>query len=119
MGDTSTIASAIHGVLATIKRDIDLSDQELARATDAGVRTIRRLLSDAGRPKKTRLEERIDDLRAIVEILRESYSGQATRSWLMARNRLLAFERPIDRLAKGDFDQVREAAEAFVDGDYT
>lgn len=106
-------------MLAAIKRDLDLSDEELARATNAGVRTIRRLLSDADRPKKTRLEESIDDLRAIVELLREAYSGQATRSWLMARNRLLAFDRPIDRLAKGNFDEVREAAEAFVDGDYT
>ena len=43
----------------------------------------------------------------------------ATRSWLMARNRLLGFDRPIDRLGRGEFTVVREAAEAFVDGDYT
>jgi hypothetical protein len=32
---------------------------------------------------------------------------------------LLRFDRPIDRLAGGDFTAVLEAAEAFVDGDYT
>jgi hypothetical protein len=37
----------------------------------------------------------------------------------VARNRLLGFDRPIDRLGCGDFTAVREAAEAFVDGDYT
>ena len=115
----NTIATGAPGVLAAIKRDVELSDEELARATDAGVRTIRRLLSEAERPKRTRLEERIDDLRAIVGILREAYSAEATRSWLMARNRLLDFDRPIDRLGRGEFTAAREAAEAFVDGDYT
>jgi hypothetical protein len=37
----------------------------------------------------------------------------------MARNRLLGFDRPIDRLGRGEFTAVREAAEAFVDCDYT
>ncbi|MGH2831143.1 MAG: hypothetical protein ACRDK2_00065 [Solirubrobacteraceae bacterium] len=118
-GTQGMVAVGASDVLVAIKGDIELSDEELARATDAGVRTIRRLLSETERPKKTRLEERIDDLRAIVEILREAYSPQATRSWLIARNRFLGFDRPIDRLAAGDFDVVREAAEAFVDGDYT
>jgi hypothetical protein len=57
----------------------------------------------------------VDDLRTIDQILREAYSAEATRSWLMARNRLLGFDRPIDRLGHGDFAAVREAAEAFVD----
>jgi hypothetical protein len=77
------------------------------------------LLSEADRPRRTRHEERIDDLRTIVAILRGAYSPEATRSWLLARNRLLRFDRPIDRLAGGDFSSVRESAEAFVDGDYT
>lgn len=115
----TTVVSGAAGVLIALKRDLDLTDDELARATGAGVRTIRRLLSEDERPKRTRLEERIDDLRTIVEILREAYSAEATRSWLMARNRLLGFDRPIDRLAGDDFAVVRDAAEAFVDGDYT
>jgi len=115
----TTVATGASGVLIAIKQELDLTDEELARATGAGVRTIRRLLSEEERPKRTRLEERIDDLRTIAQILREAYSAAATRSWLMARNRLLGFERPIDRLAGGDFTAVREAAEAFVDGDYT
>jgi hypothetical protein len=115
----ATVAAGASGVLIAIKREFHLTDEELARATGAGVRTIRRLLSEEERPKRTRLEERIDDLRTIAQILREAYSAEATRSWLMARNRLLGFDRPIDRLGHGDFAAVREAAEAFVDGDYT
>jgi hypothetical protein len=113
------VATGAPGVLIAIKQELHLTDEELARAMGAGLRTIRRLLSEDERPKRTRLEERIDDLRTIVEILREAYSAEATRSWLVARNRLLRFDRPIDRLASGDFTAVREAAEAFVDGDYT
>ena len=115
----TTVVSGAGGVLTAIKRELDLTDQELARATGAGLRTIRRLLSEDERPKRTRLEERIDDLRTIVEIIRQAYSTEATRSWLVARNRILGFDRPIDRLAGGEFTVVREAAEAFVDGDYT
>lgn len=115
----TTVTTGAPGVLIAIKLELHLTDEELARATGAGVRTIRRLLSEEDRPKRTRLEERIDDLRTIAQILREAYSAEATRSWLMARNRLLGFDRPIDRLGHGDFAVVREAAEAFVDGDYT
>lgn len=115
----TTVATGAPGVLIAIKRELHLTDEELARATGAGVRTIRRLLSEGDRPKRTRLEERIDDLRTVAQILREAYSAEATRSWLMARNRLLGFDRPIDRLGHGDFAAVRETAEAFVDGDYT
>jgi uncharacterized protein (DUF2384 family) len=105
--------------LAAVKRDLQLTDEELARATGAGVRTVRRLLSEDERPQRTRHEERIDDLRTIVQILRGAYSAETTRSWLFARNRVIGFERPIDVLRRGDFDAVREAAEAFVDGDYS
>jgi len=68
---------------------------------------------------KGALDQDTDDQRAIVEILHEGYSDEATSSWLVTRNRLLRFDRPIDRLAGGDFTAMRDAAEAFVDGDYT
>lgn len=75
--------------LVTVKRDLRLTDEELARAIGAGVRTVRRLLSQEERPRRTRHEEQIDDLRTIVEILRNAYSAETTRSWLFARNRLI------------------------------
>jgi hypothetical protein len=68
---------------------------------------------------KGALDQDTDGQGAIVEILRKTYSAEATSSWLIARNRLLAFDRPIDRLGSGGFIAVREAAEAFVNGDYT
>lgn len=37
------------------------------------------------------------------------------RSWLVARNRLLGFDRPVDRLAGGYFTAVLGAAEALAD----
>jgi hypothetical protein len=105
------------GVLVGIKHDLGFTDGDLARATGAGVRTIRRLTSPNA-PRRSRHAERIDDLRTIVEVVREAYSAEATRSWLLGRNRLLAFDRPIDRIAAGDFAEVLGAAQAFVDGDY-
>ena len=40
------VATGASGVQIAIKQEFDLTDEELARATGAGVRTIRRLLSE-------------------------------------------------------------------------
>ena len=42
--------------------------------------------------------------------------GRAIGSWLRARNRYLGYERPLDALGRGEFEKVREAAFAFVEG---
>lgn len=80
------------------------------RSVDCSLRRI----AQSGRAWRS-----LSTTRTIAQILREAYSAEATRGWFMAPNRLLGFDRPIDRLGHGDFAAVREAAEAFVDGDYT
>ena len=42
----------------------------------------------------------------------------AKRAWLEAPNVHLRWARPVERLADGDFDAVRAAAESYVVGDY-
>ena len=42
----------------------------------------------------------------------------AKRDWLEAPNVHLRFARPVERLADGDFDAVRAAAESYLVGDY-
>ena len=45
-------------------------------------------------------------------------SDAAKRDWLEAPNVHLRWARPVERLADGDFDEVRAAAESYLVGDY-
>jgi hypothetical protein len=62
--------------------------------------------------------DRLAQLRELVVLLSDSLTARGVDQWLHARNRLLEGARPIDLLAEGSFDDVREAARAFVDGAY-
>lgn len=88
----------------------------LARATGANVRTTERWR--AGQSPQPRYLDRLYEMEAILELLGRGMSVQAKRAWLEAPNAALGWARPIDRLAAGDFDAVRKAAESYVFGDF-
>lgn len=88
----------------------------IARATGANVRTAERWRS--GQSPQTRFRDRIGELQAVLDLLGRGMTDAAKRDWLEAPNASLGWRRPIDRLAVGDFDAVRGAAESYVVGDY-
>jgi hypothetical protein len=88
----------------------------LARATGANVRTAERWRS--GQSPQARFRDRIGELQAILDLLGRGMTDDAKRDWLEAPNATLGWGRPIDRLADGDFDAVRAAAESYTVGDY-
>jgi uncharacterized protein (DUF2384 family) len=57
-------------------------------------------------------------LQAVLDVLGRGMSESAKRAWLEAPSPFLDFERPVDRLAAGDFTAVHAAAESYVVGDY-
>ena len=88
----------------------------IARATGANVRTAERWRS--GQSPQARYRDRIGELQAILDLLGRGMTDNAKRSWLEAPNTHLSWARPVERLADGDFDAVRAAAESYVVGDY-
>jgi uncharacterized protein (DUF2384 family) len=88
----------------------------IARATGANVRTAERWRT--GQSPQARFRSRIGELQAIVELLGGGMTDAAKRAWLEAPNPGLDWQRPINRLADGDFDAVRAVAESYVVGDY-
>ena len=54
----------------------------------------------------------------VRKLLSDSLTPRGVGQWLHARNRLLAGERPLDVLVDGRYGEVRDAAQAFVDGAY-
>jgi len=88
----------------------------IARATGANVRTAERWR--AGQSPQARYRDRIGELQAILDLLGRGMSDAAKRDWLEAPNVHLRWARPVERLAEGDFDAVRAAAESYLVGDY-
>jgi hypothetical protein len=88
----------------------------IARATGANVRTAERWRS--GQSPQARFRDRIGELQAVLDILGRGMTDRAKRDWLEAPNGALGWQRPIDRLADGDFEAVRGAGESYVVGDY-
>lgn len=103
-----------------LRGDVGLTETELADATGANPRTVRRWTNsnDADFQRGPNYAQEIDDLYAVVNELRDSLTGRGIRQWLRSRNRYLKGERPIDLLRKGQFQDVYDAAIAFRDGVY-
>jgi uncharacterized protein (DUF2384 family) len=88
----------------------------LARATGASVRTAERWRG--GQSPQPRYLDRMYELQAILDLLGRGMSPAAKRAWLESPSAALDWDRPIDRLASGDFDAVRSAAESYLVGDF-
>lgn len=88
----------------------------IARATGANVRTAERWRT--GQSPQARFRDRIGELQAILDLLGRGMTDVGKRTWLEGPNAILGWARPVDRLADGDFDSVRGAAESYTVGDY-
>lgn len=103
-------------VLDKLHREIGLTERDIARATGANERSVRRWLG--GATMQTRSQERIDDLRATVLELSEAMPPNVIVNWLRARNRALGLDRPLDVLGEGEFRRVQNAIEALRSGEH-
>ncbi len=96
---------------------LGLTDIDIGVATGTNPRSVRRW-KNSTEPTRATLE-RLDDLRNVVVLLRES-EGMTDRAivlWLRQRNRELDDQRPLEVLAFGLYGHVRNAALAFLDRD--
>lgn len=109
--------SSPHDIVLFLVSEIRLAQREVAELLGADERTVRRLIADPTIRPQQRHVRRLDDVRHLVSLLEDSLPGEQTARWLRARNRLLRGERPIELIAADEYARVRDAAEAFVDGD--
>ncbi|KAA0233659.1 MAG: hypothetical protein JJLCMIEE_03195 [Acidimicrobiales bacterium] len=88
---------------------------DVAAVTHVSDRAVRGWRTSDIRPDRY---DRLAQLRDLVILLSDSLTPRGVGQWLHAKNRLLESQRPVDLLAEGRYDTVREAAEAFIDGAY-
>lgn len=110
MSATATLDQVQH-----LRHEIGLTEAELAEATGASPRTVRRWTNTGTDPQRAHSRQ-IDDLTAICGELQDSLTPKGIRQWLHARNRYLKGKRPIELLKEERFDEVHKAAVAVRDG---
>ena len=96
-------------------RSYGISQGDVGAVTGVSDRAVRGWGSSQIRPDRY---DRLADLRDVALILSGSLSPRGVGQWLHARNRLLAGRRPLEVLAAGSVEEVRQAAQGFVDGAY-
>jgi transcriptional regulator with XRE-family HTH domain len=89
---------------------------DIATAAGVSTRSVRNWHREAVLRRKN--EEQLHVLREIVLLLNDSLTPRGVGQWFRARNRILKGRRPLDVLAAGNVERVRQAAEAFADGAY-
>lgn len=88
----------------------------IAKATGTTERTVGNWKrTSAIRPQNA---DRLWALREIVLLLHRTLTPRGVGQWMNAPNRLLKGRRPVEVLGENDIEAVREAAEAYVEGDY-
>lgn len=88
----------------------------IARATGANVRTAERWRT--GQSPQPRFRDRMSALQSVLDALGRAMPQGAKRTWLESPSPFLGWDRPVDRLAKGDFAAVHGAAQQYAVGDY-
>ncbi len=92
-----------------------ITQVDVAAVTHVSDRAVRGWKTSDIRPERY---DRLAELRDLVVLLSDSLTPRGVGQWIHAKNRLLESERPVDLLADEQFDEVREAAESFIDGAY-
>lgn len=86
-----------------------ITQTELAHAVGASPRSVQNWASGQNTPRGKSMEKLLD-LRALVDLLHDSYTEEGIGIWLHSRNRNLDLQRPIDLLVEGRIDEVLDEA---------
>ncbi len=92
---------------------VDTTD--LARVTATDTRSVARWRAQASVPRRE-TEERLAELRTVVDLARVVMSSDAARLWIRAPNPDLGYEKPLDLVAAGQYRRVVNLLLALAEG---
>ncbi|WP_419837720.1 antitoxin Xre/MbcA/ParS toxin-binding domain-containing protein [Candidatus Poriferisodalis sp.] len=92
-----------------------LDTADLARVSDANPRSVVRWRTDETAPRRE-AEERLLELRAVVDLTRSVIRDDAARLWLRSPNPGLGYEKPLDLVAQGEYRRVVDLLLALAEG---
>lgn len=92
---------------------IDTAD--VARVSGTHARSVNRWRAAQAEPRRAS-EERLLELKAVVDLLRRVMRDDAARMWLRAPNPDLGYEKPLDLVAVGKYQRVIDLLLALAEG---
>ncbi len=92
---------------------IDTAD--VARVSGAHARSVNRWHTAKAEPRRES-EERLLELKAVVDLLRRILRDDAARLWLRSPNPDLGYEKPLALVAAGQYQRVIDLLLALADG---
>jgi uncharacterized protein (DUF2384 family) len=92
---------------------IDVGD--VARVVGSTSRSVTRWQASGSAPRRT-AEERLLELKAVVDLLRSVLRDEPARLWLRSPNPELDWEKPLDLVAQGDYRKVIGVILAMAEG---
>lgn len=92
---------------------VDTAD--VARVSDANPRSVSRWRAQAAFPRRE-AEERLLELRAVVDLARRVMKDDTARLWMRSPNPDLAYDKPLDLVAAGQYQRVIDLLLALAEG---
>ncbi len=88
---------------------------DLARVSATHPRSVVRWLTQETKPRR-QAEERLLELRAVVNLARTVMQDDAARFWMRSPNRDLEYKKPLDLVATGQYERVIDLLLALSEG---
>lgn len=88
---------------------------DLARVSATHPRSVVRWLTQETKPRR-QAEERLLELRAVVNLARTVMQDDAARFWMRSPNRDLGYKKPLDLVATGQYERVIDLLLALSEG---
>lgn len=105
--------------LASLLEDLyegDVVDTaDIARVSETNPRSVARWRSQESAPRRE-AEERLLELRAVVDLTRTVMSDDSARFWMRSPNQDLSYEKPLDLITEGNYQQVIALLLALAEG---
>jgi putative toxin-antitoxin system antitoxin component (TIGR02293 family) len=92
---------------------VDTSD--VARVSASNPRSVARWKAEAAAPRRD-AEERLLELKAVVDLARRVMTDSAARIWMRSPNPDLGYEKPLELVAAGDYQRVIDLLLALAEG---
>jgi len=92
---------------------VDTAD--VARVSDTNPRSVTRWKAQEAAPRRE-AEERLLELRAVVDLARRVMRDNAARLWLRSPNPDLGYDKPLDLIAQGRYQRVIDLLLAIAEG---
>ncbi|MDQ3895764.1 MAG: DUF2384 domain-containing protein, partial [Actinomycetota bacterium] len=92
-----------------------IDSADVARVSGAHARSVNRWHTAKAEPRRES-EERLLELKAVVDLLRRIMRDDAARLWLRSPNPDLGYEKPLDLVAVGQYQRVIDLLLALAEG---